>query len=440
MKKTLVAILALVLTLSLCSLAWAENCDKGDSCTEHLAKIGNEHYATLQAAFDAAKDGDTITLLKSSSGNGVVAAEGKYPTGLTIDFAGHSYTVGGVLVGSSGTASNAFQLLKGNTITFKNGAIYGDAAVAGDTTTEWEGAPAIMIQNYSNLTLLNMVVSGGEETAYTLSNNNGNTVIENTTINPGKAKNTSFKPTAFDVCRFSTYPSVSVTVKGASKINGDVEVSGTVGQGQSRQLTVETGVFAGKFRVDSGVPANISISSGTFSSEVNPDFLADTVNYVVSGTNSFTYFTNLNDAVAAAGADDEVKNLKETSAHSGSTITLKDGETVITTLHTEAATVDLPTLTKSGYTFKGWKDEDGKVYNGKLTISEENDGELVVREAVTLTAVWSANSYYYYPSTSTTDSTTGKASPKTFDAGVALYAGMALASLTGLAYTGKKKF
>ena len=58
-----------------------------------------------------------------------------------------------------------------------------------------------------------------------------------------------------------------------------------------------------------------------------------------------------------------------------------------------------------------------------------------------LTAVWSANSYYYYPSTSdTTTSTTTKGSPKTFDAGIALYVGMALTSVTGLAYTGKKKF
>ena len=182
------------------------------------------------------------------------------------------------------------------------------------------------------------------------------------------------------------------------------------------------------------------ITGGTFSSAVDTTYLADTVNYKVSGTNSVSYFTNLNDAVAAAGADDEVKNLKETSAHAGSTVTLKDGDAVITTLHTEAATVDLPTLTKSGYTFKGWKDEDGKVYNGKLTILEENGGELVVREAVTLTAVWSANSYYYYPSTSTTDSTTGKASPKTFDAGIGVYAVTAVLSLTGLAYTGKKKF
>ena len=52
-----------------------------------------------------------------------------------------------------------------------------------------------------------------------------------------------------------------------------------------------------------------------------------------------------------------------------------------------------------------------------------------------------SKSYYYYPSTSdTTTSTTTKGSPKTFDAGIALYVGMALTSVTGLAYTGKKKF
>ena len=49
-----------------------------------------------------------------------------------------------------------------------------------------------------------------------------------------------------------------------------------------------------------------------------------------------------------------------------------------------------------------------------------------------------SNNYYYYsPSTTTTDTTKG--SPKTFDAGVALYVGMALTSAAGLAYTGKKR-
>ena len=273
-----------------------------------------------------------------------------------------------------------------------------------------------------------LTVNGGSFTAtapYSVSpNGNGSTTVG----------------AAIAVAQHTTKKNIEVALNGGT-YTGEKAISESNPQANDPAPQVAMSVTAGTF-VGDVVTADVNnfITGGTFSSAVNPDFLADTVNYKVSGTNSVSYFTNLNDAVAAAGADDEVKNLKETSAHSGSTVTLKDGETVITTLHTEAATVDLPTLTKSGYTFKGWKDEDGKVYNGKLTILEENGGELVVREAVTLTAVWSANSYYYYPSTSTTDSTTGKASPKTFDAGIGVYAVTAVMSLTGLAYTGKKKF
>lgn len=127
------------------------------------AKIGDTEYETLAAAFAAAKDGDTIVLLKDSSGDGIVVKQSTFTDkGLIVDFNNHSYTVGGVLVGSSGTASNGFQLNKDNKITFKNGALYGDASVAGDETTNWTGAPAIMIQNYSNLTLEKMTVVGGQ--------------------------------------------------------------------------------------------------------------------------------------------------------------------------------------------------------------------------------------------------------------------------------------
>ena len=53
-----------------------------------------------------------------------------------------------------------------------------------------------------------------------------------------------------------------------------------------------------------------------------------------------------------------------------------------------------------------------------------------------LTAVWSSNSYYYY-SPITTDTKTD--SPKTFDAGVGIYAVTALLSVTGMAWAGKKR-
>ena len=237
-----------------------------------VAQIGNKAYATLADAVTAAQDSDTITLLSDCSGDGIVVKGDIFPNGLTIDFAGHSYTVGGKFVGSSGTASNGFQLLKGNTIVMRNGSIFGDAGVAGDDTTQWSGSPAIMIQNYINLTLDGMTVKGGKQTCYTLSNNNGDTVIKDSTIIAGQNPQAG-GPFAFDVCRYASYPSVSVTVEGKSVIDGCVDVSGTIGEGQSRQLTITGGTFSKPISV-SAQPANISISGGTFAAAVPADHCA----------------------------------------------------------------------------------------------------------------------------------------------------------------------
>ena len=192
------------------------------------AVIGDTYYDTLADAVAAAKDGDTITLLKNTNGNGIQVKTEKFATGgLTVDFNGHSYTVGGVLVGSPGTGTNAFQLLQGGKITFKNGSIVGvaEGTKPAEDTPDWHGAPAMMIQNYCDLTLDNMIVTGGDETVYTMSNNNGVVVINNTAINAGGAKGYRYGPYAFDVCNYSTYPSVEVTVTGNSVINGDVEIA-----------------------------------------------------------------------------------------------------------------------------------------------------------------------------------------------------------------------
>ena len=230
------------------------------------AVIGDTYYDTLADAVAAAQDGDTITLLKNTNGNGIRVATEKFATrGLTVNFNGHSYTVGGVLVGSSGTGTNAFQLLQGGKVTFKNGSIVGvaEGTKPAEDTPDWHGAPAIMIQTYCDLTLDNMIVTGGDETVYTMSNNNGVVVINNTAINAGGAKGYGYGPYAFDVCRYSSYPSVNVTVTGNSVINGDVEVSGTISNGQNRQLTINSGKFYGKFKV-ADEPANITINGGEF--------------------------------------------------------------------------------------------------------------------------------------------------------------------------------
>ena len=96
--------------------------------------------------------------------------------------------------------------------------------------------------------------------------------------------------------------------------------------------------------------------------------------------------------------------------------------------------------------------------DGSITIVEGNDAQLtgvnpgvkvVVRgSAVSVNGTRVTNDdvngytvpsrYYYHPTTDTKTNDT-KGSPKTFDAGIALYVGMALTSAAGVAFVGKKR-
>ena len=193
-------------------------------------------YATLEAAFADALDAETIVVLRDCAGNGIKVPQGKFTEGLTVDFAGFTYTMDGSLVGSTNTQSQAFQLLKDNNITFKNGTIYSEKAY-------------MLVQNYSNLTLDNMTLTLNKadySPAYTLSNNNGNVTINNSTINANPAGGF-----AFDVCRYSNYASVSVTVTGESVINGNIEVYASASDAKDGfLLMLDSGTLNGAIVLD----------------------------------------------------------------------------------------------------------------------------------------------------------------------------------------------
>ena len=130
-QKFLALLLAVALLLAMSSTALAD----GEVCEMNGAK-----YFTLQEAVNAITD-DTqttiITLLANTTGDGVKVPSGK---NIIFDLDGYAYTVNGKTVGSSGTETNGFQLLKGSTVAFKNGTINA-------------GKAKIVIQNYADLTL-----------------------------------------------------------------------------------------------------------------------------------------------------------------------------------------------------------------------------------------------------------------------------------------------
>lgn len=91
--------------------------------------------------------------------------------------------------------------------------------------------------------------------------------------------------------------------------------------------------------------------------------------------------------------------------------------------------------TRSGYVFAGWYTDEA--------CTAAYDFTKPVTDSVTLYAKWEAAPRYYYNSGTTTDTDNAdenkKGSPKTFDAGVGIYAVSAALSLTGTAWIGRKR-
>lgn len=227
-----------------------------------VAKIGTEGYATLADAVAAAKDGDTIYLTKPVDRGAGIVLDGTKT--LTLDFGNNTYNVDGPSVGSHGTETLGFQIKKGADMTLKNGKI---------TTT----CPTVylLIQNYTNLTLTNMVVDGRGITingvCYTLSNNYGDVVINGNSSIYAKDGN-SF---AFDVYYQPSHGSGiyngdhSVTVDTIGEIVGNIEIAhdsaaGYEGKDDTVSLVINKGTVKGNINVETTKPAGtVTIHGGS---------------------------------------------------------------------------------------------------------------------------------------------------------------------------------
>ena len=145
---------------------------------------------------------------------------------ITIDFGGKTYTFTSPAVGSTGTQTQGFQILKGNTVTLKNGTL-NVAETAGEDF-------AMLIQNYADLTITDMTLDGDHldrnNYSYVLSVNCGDVLINGSTsilANEVEGENHF----AFDSYDYSSggYTELPVvTVNTTGKITGAVEVSATL--------------------------------------------------------------------------------------------------------------------------------------------------------------------------------------------------------------------
>lgn len=359
----------------------------------YVAQIGEGEdavkYESLADAIAAVGDGGTIKMIADvADAAGMSVASGK---NFTVDFDGHTYTLNKPGAGSTGTETSGFQLLMNSTIVFKNGTIN----ISEDNLTEAvDPAKNIMrvIQNYANLTLENMTVDGTNQyggNTYVVSFNNGNVVIDGSTITAG---DNPVSP-IFDVCRYSSYPSVNVTVKGESVINGDIEVY--AGGGDPKEgmfLTVEGGTINGNLTLTEGGAAAITnntekaavtksddvtlaapegfkwVSNGNGTSSLAPrDYVAQI---------GETKYYSLADAVAAVPADGAETTITMIADESidvvGYAITIPATKNVVLDLagHTVAGQCTTGKTSALILNLGSLKIEDSSG-NGKLTMSAE---------------------------------------------------------------------
>ena len=270
----------------------------------NVAKIGTTEYLTLAQAVAAATDGQKVELLRSvENGAGVVIDKN-----ITIDFNGKTYKFKSG-VGSTGTESNGFQILKENTVTLQNGAL--------EVNEIFSHNFYILVQNYANLTVNNMKLDGTyldkwskvetDQDSYVLSNNSGTVnIIGATNITANNDGNKAF---AFDVCDKQPYANPVVTVKTTGKISGNIEVS----EGLTDNLHIQGGTYT--------LDVQTWCDEGYFSF-ANDDNTLWTVSgpYVAKiedENGNETYYATLQAAVDAADGDDDVVVLVADATGSG---------------------------------------------------------------------------------------------------------------------------
>ena len=383
MKKVLATILALVMALGLTTAAWADDAGvtcNGENCT-HAAEFNGKHYNHLVDAYAALTRGTTkpaaaeVITLLRDSSGGGIGSDADTNMNYVIDFGGHTYTVGAPAVGSTGTVSQGLRVLKTSTAKFTNGTL---------KAADYNGLVQV-VHTYGDVTFENFNVDARE-------NSYAQIAVEpdcgtlNITGNSSILAREGMTGLYVAFWHTATYDGTTVNVNTTGKITGklvyefDEDMTGDAAATENRAVL---NIANGNFEI-TGIQ--------TLFSGVANEALKEAKIEVSGGT----FSTDVKEYLA------EGKILQK----NGDTYTAVTNSGITSGTYTSEPTVP------SGY--KATKNDDGT-----WTVSKV--------------------SYYYYQPTTDTKTTDTKGSPKTFDAGIALYVGMALTSAAGVAFVGKKR-
>ena len=383
MKKILATILALVLALGLTATVWAA--DVSGSTSTKAAKIGGAEYDTLQAAIDAASDGkNTVVILKDLTESITIASDKT----ITIDLNGHTLT----------NTDGQHTITNNGTLTI----------IGTGTVDNVSHARAALFNNEGATAVLN----GG---SFTRSQENGKTKED--------SGNNSF---------------YTIQNLGTMTINAGVSVT----QNGCFSSMVANGYYNGTGKTNT--PTMI-INGGTFSGGINTVKNDEAGVLVINGGN----FSNTAQYV--------IMNWHKTTINNGTFETLESAEAVLFTSNwggDAGAATSAGELTITGGTFKRATNTQKMIVDaydanntGTASISGgtfDADVSQYLESGKQQNADGSVGNIprYYYNSTTTTDTKKDDnkgTSPKTFDAGVGIYAVTAVLSVTGMAWTAKKR-
>ena len=242
---------------------------------------------------------------------------------------------------------------------------------------------------------------------------------------------------------------VSVQTGTATINDGDFKTDvSCAGDGK---LTINGGKFAGEIHADGTSAVNINGGEFTFNTDTNEviDIKADAKvtisNGVFAQENTNRFCPNNKDRLTVTGGTFVSEAM--VTALMGETInapqaTVVDGNKTMIAVGS-AAIADAANSGKKVTITKGGE-ITGINANVKITVAD-GVGDVTVNGKKVSSGEYTvpeeqkpSNNYYYYsPSTTTTDTTKG--SPKTFDAGIGVYAVTAVLSVTGMAWTAKKR-
>ena len=380
MKKILATILALVLALGLTATVWAA--DVSGSTSTKAAKIGGAEYDTLQAAIDAASDGkNTVVILKDLTESITIASDKT----ITIDLNGHTLTN----TDGQHTITNNGTLTIIGTGTVDN-VTHQRAAIVNNGTATLNGGTYTRSKENSD----NNKEDAKGNSFYTILSDNGATM----TINEGVTV-TNVGHFSSMICNGGTSASTSTMIINGGTFNGGLNA---IKNDEAGVLTINGGDFSNTSQFVVMNWHKTTINGGSFKAQSSAEAVLFTAKY----------------AENTAVGELTIKN--------GTFERAADTQKMIRDYYDED---NKGTAAISGGAFK---DAAGKAVDVSAYLvagkQQNSDGSV------------GNKSYYYYPSTSdTTTSTTTKGSPKTFDAGVGIYAVTAVLSVTGMAWTAKKR-